>query len=379
MPEAQAAATIVVPWNDPDAVAAALAEHEVAAILAEPIAGEHGRRPARGRASSRELRRLADEHGALLVLDEVISGFRVARGGAQELYGVDADLTIMGKVLGGGLPAAAYGGRRELMSRVAPAGDVYQAGTLSGNPLAVAAGSRPCVQLDAARLRPPRRAHARMLAAGLRDAAAAAGVPLQVAFAPGLVTPFFSAEPGGATSPGAAACDLDAYGRFCRALLDRGIYPPRVAVRGMVRLPRPRRGGDRPHLRGGGRGVRGGGRDERRRTAATRRPAHALSAAAPLRAERSWSARTSPRRRRGAGARRCLPRPARGPRAPREYALVVEAVREGYLLHYAEPARGRRAAPTPTSRCSPATTSTRSGSSGSRRSATSRRCASSPT
>ena len=134
-------------------------------------AGEHGRGPAGRRASSPSLRALADEHGALLVLDEVITGFRVARGGAQELYGVEADLTIMGKVIGGGLPAAAYGGRRELMERVAPAGDVYQAGTLSGNPLAVAAGL--------ATLRSSTRAaYERLgeltdrLAAGLRDAAA---------------------------------------------------------------------------------------------------------------------------------------------------------------------------------------------------------------
>ena len=113
--------------------------------------------PPERRASSPTCARLADEHGALLVLDEVITGFRVARGGAQELLGVDADLTIMGKVIGGGLPAAAYGGRRELMERVAPAGDVYQAGTLSGNPLAVAAG---LATLRAPRRRTPTRGSA---------------------------------------------------------------------------------------------------------------------------------------------------------------------------------------------------------------------------
>src|SRR5918994_238132 len=135
--EAQAADTVVVPWNDADAVRAALDERPVAAIIAEPVPANMGVvQPRKG--FLERLRAEADEHGALLVLDEVISGFRVARGGAQELYGVDADLTVLGKVLGGGLPAAAYGGRRELMERVAPAGDVYQAGTLSGNPLAVA-------------------------------------------------------------------------------------------------------------------------------------------------------------------------------------------------------------------------------------------------
>ncbi|HEY8000369.1 MAG TPA: glutamate-1-semialdehyde 2,1-aminomutase [Solirubrobacterales bacterium] len=223
VPEAQAAATVVVPWNDPEAVAAALAEHEVAAILAEPLPANMGLVPPDDGFLA-ELRRLADEHGALLVLDEVISGFRVARGGAQELFGIAADLTIMGKVIGGGLPAAAYGGRRELLARIAPAGDVYQAGTLSGNPLAVAAGLATLGKLDAP-------AYDRLgvltahLATGLRAAAESAGVAVQVASVPGLVTPFFSAEPV-RDFAGASACDLEAYGRFSRALLDRGIYPP---------------------------------------------------------------------------------------------------------------------------------------------------------
>jgi glutamate-1-semialdehyde 2,1-aminomutase len=221
VPEAQAAATIVVPWNDPDAVAAALAEHEVAAILAEPLPANMGLVPPDDGFLAK-LRELADQHGALLICDEVISGFRVARGGAQELLDVKADLTVMGKVIGGGLPAAAYGGRRDLMSRIAPAGDVYQAGTLSGNPLAVAAGLATLAQLDNdayTRLA----AKTAMLAAGLRDAAG--DVPVQVVSVPGLVTPFFSTEPV-RDFTGAAACDHEAYGRFCRALLDRGIYPP---------------------------------------------------------------------------------------------------------------------------------------------------------
>ena len=218
---AQAADTVVVRWNDPEAVAAAAAEHAPAAILAEPVPANMGVVPPEdGFLDS--VRKCANGAGALLVLDEVISGFRVGRGGAQEAYGVDADITIMGKVLGGGLPAAAYGGRRELMERIAPAGDVYQAGTLSGNPLAVAAGLATLRELDEA-------AYERLgaltdrLAAGLREAAG--DNPVQVASARGLVTPFFSAEPV-RDFEGASACDLDAYGRFCRALLDRGIYPP---------------------------------------------------------------------------------------------------------------------------------------------------------
>ena len=146
--KAQAADTIVVGWNDPDALDAALAERDVAAILAEPIPANMGVVPPTSGFLD-HLRGAADANGALLILDEVITGFRVARGGAQELRGVDADLTILGKILGGGLPAAAYGGRRELMSMVAPAGDVYQAGTLSGNPLAVAAGLATLERLDA--------------------------------------------------------------------------------------------------------------------------------------------------------------------------------------------------------------------------------------
>ncbi len=219
--EGQAAATIVVPWNDREAVAAAVAEHEPAAILAEPIAANMGVVEPDG-GFLEFLREQADASGALLVFDEVITGFRVASGGAQELYRVRPDLTILGKVIGGGLPAAAYGGRRELMGRVAPAGDVYQAGTLSGNPLAVAAGLATLAELDGAAYEKLRASTAK-LAGGLREAAA--GRPVEVASVPGLVTPFFSAEPV-TDFAGASACDLDAYGRFARALLARGVYPP---------------------------------------------------------------------------------------------------------------------------------------------------------
>ena len=160
--------------------------------------------------------------GALLVFDEVITGFRVSRGGAQALYEVEPDLTIMGKVLGGGLPLAAYGGRRPLMERVAPSGDVYQAGTLSGNPLAVAAGRATLAELDPDAYDRLRKLTTQ-LATGLRDAAGSH--PVQVASVPGLVTPFFSSE-AVHDFDGAQACDLEAYGAFCRAMLERGVYPP---------------------------------------------------------------------------------------------------------------------------------------------------------
>jgi glutamate-1-semialdehyde 2,1-aminomutase len=218
---AQAAGTVVVPWNDASAVERALEQHEVAALLAEPVAANMGVvAPAEGFLEL--LRERARAHGAMLVFDEVITGFRLARGGAQELYGVEPDLTILGKVLGGGLPAAAFAGRREAMEAIAPAGDVYQAGTLSGNPLAVAAGLATLSRLDAA-------AYARLasvterLAAGLSSLTA--GRPLQVASAPGLLTLFFSAEPV-TDFAAASACDLEAHAAFCRAMLERGFYPP---------------------------------------------------------------------------------------------------------------------------------------------------------
>jgi glutamate-1-semialdehyde 2,1-aminomutase len=221
VPESATRGTIVVPWNDEAAVRAALTEHEVAALLVEPYPANMGLVPPEP-GFLEELRRLTTEHGALLVFDEVITGFRVSSGGAQELTGVMPDITVMGKVLGGGLPAAAYGASVDLMRRIAPAGDVYQAGTLSGNPLAVAAGRATLEQLgedaylDLA-------ATTETLAAGLVDAAGSR--PVQVSWAPGLLTVFFNAEPV-RDYAGAAACDADAYGAWCRALLARGVYPP---------------------------------------------------------------------------------------------------------------------------------------------------------
>jgi glutamate-1-semialdehyde 2,1-aminomutase len=213
--------TIIVPWNDPEAVRAACAEHEFAAILAEPYPANMGLvPPAEGFLEL--LREAATANGALLVFDEVISGFRVSMGGAQGLTGVLPDLTVMGKVIGGGLPAAAYGGRRTLMERIAPAGDVYQAGTLSGNPLAVAAGLTTLAMLDEqAYLRLAATTNA--LADGLREAAG--GRPLQIATVPGLLTPFLADEPV-RDYASAQRADHEAYAAWCRALLARGVYAP---------------------------------------------------------------------------------------------------------------------------------------------------------
>jgi len=218
-----AAATVIAPWNDAEAVIEATERHEFAAILAEPVPANMGVvPPAAGFLEL--LRKRADDTGALLVFDEVISGFRVDRGGAQATYPFVPDLTILGKVIGGGFPAAAYGGPRSLMERIAPAGDVYQAGTLSGNPVACAAGLATITQLNDAAYEQLART-TETLADGLREAAAEAGRPIQVQTARGLVTVFFTDEPV-RNYADAAACDLDAYGAWCRALLDRGVYPP---------------------------------------------------------------------------------------------------------------------------------------------------------
>jgi glutamate-1-semialdehyde 2,1-aminomutase len=226
VPAEVAATTIVVPWNDADALVAATREHELAAILAEPLPANMGLvPPAEGFLEL--LRERADRTGALLIFDEVISGFRVARGGAQELAGVVPDLTIMGKVIGGGLPAAAYGASRRLMERIAPAGDVYQAGTLSGNPLAVAAGLATLALLDGEQPYATLAATTSALADGLAEAARSAGYAdeVQIVSTTGLLTLFFSAEPV-TDYAGAQACDRNAYAGWCRGLLARGVYAP---------------------------------------------------------------------------------------------------------------------------------------------------------
>jgi glutamate-1-semialdehyde 2,1-aminomutase len=220
---AQATDTIVVPWNDRTAVERALATREPAALICEPYPANMGLvLPDPGFLAF--LREASAAAGSLLVFDEVISGFRVAPGGAQEREQVTPDLVVLGKVIGGGLPAAAYAGRRELIERVAPAGDVYQAGTLSGNPLATAAGLATLRRLDAPayeRLE----TLSRSLAEGLEAAARDSGVPARAAWTTGLVTLFFRDEPVRSYAD-ARACDLDAHAAFCRGMLERGIYPP---------------------------------------------------------------------------------------------------------------------------------------------------------
>ncbi len=220
VPASAAAATVIVPWNAPEALPDT---HDVAAILVEPVPANMGVVPPSDGFLAM-LRRKADDSGALLIFDEVITGFRVARGGAQDRYRVLPDLTIMGKIMGGGLPAAAYGGRRDLMERIAPSGDVYQAGTLSGNPLATAAALATLRNLNG-RAYDQLAATTDALAQGLRDAADAANRPVHVQSVPGLLTVFFSKHPVYSYA-GATACDTEAYGAWCRGLLARGVYPP---------------------------------------------------------------------------------------------------------------------------------------------------------
>jgi glutamate-1-semialdehyde 2,1-aminomutase len=192
-------------------------------VICEPYPANMGLVPPADGFLSR-LRDWADATGALLIFDEVITGFRVGPGGVQGREGITPDLTVLGKVIGGGLPAAAYAGRRDLMEQIAPAGDVYQAGTLSGNPLATAAGLATLRLLDEpayARLTEL----ARSLADGLEDAAREAGVPARAVATTGLLTLFFAPEPPRDYDE-AKACDLDAYAAFCRGMLDRGVYLP---------------------------------------------------------------------------------------------------------------------------------------------------------
>ncbi len=221
VPAAVAAHTVVVDWNDPDALMQATERHDFAAILAEPVPANMGLVPAQA-GFLELLRQRADATGALLVLDEVISGFRVARGGAQQRTGVLGDLVVMGKIVGGGLPLGAVGGRRELMELLAPAGAVYQAGTLSGNPLATAAGLATLGLLDDDAYR-RLDATTQTLAAGLQIAAA--GYPIHVESLPGLVTVFFR-EGAPHNFADCQACDTETYGSWCRQLLKAGVYAP---------------------------------------------------------------------------------------------------------------------------------------------------------
>jgi len=228
VPEEIAHLTLALPYNDLPAVEAAFAAHPnaIAAVILEPVVGNAGCiPPAPGYLAG--LRALTAREGALLIADEVMTGFRVALGGALELYGVDADLVTLGKIVGGGLPVGVFGGKRGLMDLLAPIGPVYQAGTLSGNPLAMAAGiaTLSYLQDHAAQVYPQLEATAKAVAEGVAAEAARAGVPLTVNRVGAMWTWFFT--PGPVTDYAQAALsDTAAFGRFHRAMLDAGVWLP---------------------------------------------------------------------------------------------------------------------------------------------------------
>jgi glutamate-1-semialdehyde 2,1-aminomutase len=225
VPATVAADTLLARYNDLRSVDALLDEHDeaIAAIIVEPIAGNIGVVPPAGDFLT-GLRDRCRQRGIVLIFDEVISGFRASPGGAQAIFNVRPDLTCLGKIIGGGLPVGAYGGRASIMDMVAPAGPVYQAGTLSGNPVAMTAGLWalkrlvPKVYKDLA-------ARGSMLAAGLASAARDAGVPVQVNAFGSLLTPFFTSTPV-RDYQSALAADTTAYASFFRGMLKRGVYPP---------------------------------------------------------------------------------------------------------------------------------------------------------
>jgi glutamate-1-semialdehyde 2,1-aminomutase len=226
VPAETAAPTLLAPYNDLEAVRAIVAEHgaDLAAILVEPIAGNMGYiEPADGFLEG--LRTLCDDTGVLLVFDEVMTGFRVAWGGQQVRVGIRPDLTCLGKVIGGGMPVAAYGGRSELMEHVSPLGPMYQAGTLSGNPLGMASGEATLRLCGEPGFYEELSRRAVALADGLRAAATGAGVHVRTGSTGGMLGLSFSDQPV-RDYDGAKACDHAAFGRFFHAMLERGVWLP---------------------------------------------------------------------------------------------------------------------------------------------------------
>jgi glutamate-1-semialdehyde 2,1-aminomutase len=224
VPQALAALTLNAPYNDLEAVERLFSQHKntIAAVIIEPIAANMGVvEPAPGFLAG--LREITKQNGALLIVDEVITGFRMHFGVAQQLAGVQADLTTLGKIIGGGLPVAAYGGSAEIMNHVAPLGAVYQAGTLAGNPLAMRAGIATLKQLTRPGLYEGIHDQSQRVVAGLRQALAETGIPGQINATGSLATLFFAAEPVRNYSD-AKRSDTKRYARFFREMLDRGVF-----------------------------------------------------------------------------------------------------------------------------------------------------------
>jgi len=225
VPAALAALTLTLPYNDAAAVAEAFGKYsgEIACVIVEPVAGNMNCvPPAAGFLEA--LREQCSKHGALLIFDEVMTGFRVAKGGAQQLYGITPDLTTLGKVIGAGMPVGAFGGRREVMSRIAPLGPVYQAGTLSGNPLAMAAGLAMLELLEAPDFYATLERKTRLLVEGLGQAAADAGIPFAYNAVCGMFGLFFTREPRVSNYAQVMASDVETFRAFFHGMLKEGIY-----------------------------------------------------------------------------------------------------------------------------------------------------------
>jgi len=225
VPAALAEHTITLTFNDLDSVHSAFAEagDQIACIIVEPVAGNMNCIPP-DPGFLEGLRDVCDEHGAVLIFDEVMTGFRVALGGAQEHFGVKPDLTTLGKVIGGGMPVGAFGGRREIMEQIAPLGPVYQAGTLSGNPIAMTAGLATLRELEQAGFYDALSAKTARLAEGLQSAANAAGVPLSTNQVGGMFGFFFTSETTVNRYQQVVDSDVERFQRFFHAILERGVY-----------------------------------------------------------------------------------------------------------------------------------------------------------
>ena len=224
VPKALADLTLTLPYNDADAARTLFAKRgdHIACVIVEPVAGNMNCIPPRT-GFLEALRELCSAHGALLIFDEVMTGFRVAPGGAQQLYGITPDLTTLGKIIGGGMPVGAYGGRRDLMQQIAPAGPIYQAGTLSGNPVAMAAGLAMLELVAQPGFHAGLSRSTTALCTGLEEAARDAGVSFTTNHVPGMFGLFFSAGPVRSFRD-ATACDSGAFRRFFHAMLKRNVY-----------------------------------------------------------------------------------------------------------------------------------------------------------
>jgi glutamate-1-semialdehyde 2,1-aminomutase len=225
VPKGAAEHTLTLTYNDAEEVKKVFAEigDEIACIIVEPVAGNMNCVPPLP-GFLETLREVCNEHGSVLIFDEVMTGFRVSRGGAQEYYGVTPDLTTLGKIIGGGMPVGAFGGKRKIMEHISPLGPVYQAGTLSGNPVAMAAGIAMMDIISEKDFHKTLESKTQTLVAGLRDAADDAGIPMQFNQAPGMFGFFFSDKPDMHTFKDVTTCDMDRFRAFFHGMLEEGIY-----------------------------------------------------------------------------------------------------------------------------------------------------------